>query len=348
MVRHLSGLAAKELEELAVQLGHKPFRGKQLFDHLHQRNATDLDDIAVLPAQFRQGLLEAGWGACSLTIAEVQRSSDKTVKLGLSTADGHLIESVLIPMDTGKFTQCISSQIGCALGCAVCMTGTLGLRRNLTAAEIVDQIRLAKRDFPECQVRNIVFMGMGEPLHNVDAVVAATKILQSPRGLMVSKRRLTVSTAGVIPGILRLSTEAEVLLAVSLNAPNQEIRERLMPIARKYPLDDLMATLKQWPLAPRQRLTLEYVMVAGINDQLEHARELVRLISHIRCKVNLIPFNPFPGTELQAPSEATIQAFFEALHAKDVRVTVRKSRGQDIQAACGQLAGSRANTCCER
>jgi 23S rRNA (adenine2503-C2)-methyltransferase len=228
------------------------------------------------------------------------------------------------------------------------MTGTLGLRRNLTAAEIVDQIRLAKRDFPECQVRNIVFMGMGEPLHNVDAVVAATKILQSPRGLMVSKRRLTVSTAGVIPGILRLSTEAEVLLAVSLNAPNQEIRERLMPIARKYPLDDLMATLKQWPLAPRQRLTLEYVMVAGINDQLEHARELVRLISHIRCKVNLIPFNPFPGTELQAPSEATIQAFFEALHAKDVRVTVRKSRGQDIQAACGQLAGSRANTCCER
>ncbi len=341
MVRHLSGLLPGKLQELAVSLGQKPFRGKQLFDHLHQRNETLLDDIAVLPANFRERLSEAEYEACSLQVAEVQKSVDGTVKLGLSTTDGHLIETVLIPMDTGKFTQCISSQIGCALGCAVCMTGTLGLHRNLTAAEIVDQIRVARRDFAECEVRNIVFMGMGEPLHNVDEVVAAVRILQSDRGLKVSKRRITVSTAGVIPGIQRLREAAEVQLAVSLNAPNQAIREELMPIARKYPLSDLIAALKAWPLPPRRRLTLEYVLVAGINDQPEHARELVRLISNLRSKVNLIPFNPYPGTKLRSPSEKVVEGFFGILSRKDVRVTVRKGRGQDIQAACGQLAGCR-------
>ena len=343
MVRHLSGLSATQLQELAASLGEKPFRGKQLFDHLHQRNATQLDAIAVLPASFRQKLLDDEYEACSLTVSEVQTSIDRTVKLGLETADGHLIETVLIPMDTGKFTQCISSQIGCALGCAVCMTGTLGLRRNLTAAEIVDQIRVARRDHPDCEVRNIVFMGMGEPLNNIPAVVAAVSILQSPRGLSLSPRRITVSTAGVVPGIAQLGKEAEVLLAVSLNAPNQAIRERLMPIARMYPLEELMAALKAWPLPPRRRLTREYVLVAGINDQPEHARELVRLISHIRCKINLIPFNPFPGTSLESPPDKAIQDFFDVLSRKDVVVTIRKSRGQDIQAACGQLAGSRGS-----
>lgn len=345
MVRHLSGLSLTQLQELATELGQKPFRGKQLFEHLQRRNATNLEAISVLPALFRKRLNGAGYEACSLTVAEVQKSVDGTVKLGLATADGLLIETVLIPMDTGKFTQCISSQIGCALGCAVCMTGTMGLLRNLTAAEIVDQVRVAAREFPDHEVRNLVFMGMGEPLHNVDEVAAAVRIFQSDRGRALVPRRITVSTAGVIPGIRSVAREVEVLLAVSLNAPNQTIRENLMPIARKYPLDELMAALKAWPLPPRRRLTLEYVLVKGINDQPDHARELVRLISHLRCKINLIPFNPFPGTDLESPAEEDIQAFFNILHRKEVIVTVRKSRGQDIQAACGQLASSRKGRC---
>lgn len=343
MVRHLSGLSPELLQQLASSLGEKPFRGKQLFDQLHRSNATKLDSMTVLPVRFREQLADAEHEACSLRVAEVQTSTDKTVKLGLSTVDGHLIETVLIPMDTGRFTQCISSQVGCALGCAVCMTGTLGLRRSLTAAEIVDQIRVARRDFPDFEVRNIVFMGMGEPLHNVESVVAAVRILQSPRGLALAPRRITVSTAGVVPGIAQLGRAVEVLLAVSLNAPNQAIRERLMPIAGRYPLDELMAALKAWPLPPRRRLTLEYVLVAGINDQPEHARELVRLVSYIRCKINLIPFNHFPGSELQSPSPEAVQAFCDILNRKNVTVTIRNSKGQDIQAACGQLAGSRGH-----
>jgi 23S rRNA (adenine2503-C2)-methyltransferase len=340
----LSGMTPEALRELALSLGEKAFRGKQLFEHLHRRDALTLDEIKVLPGAFRQKLADGGHAAASLAVAHVQESVDGTVKLGLQTHDGRVIETVLIPMDTGLYTQCISSQVGCALGCAVCMTGTLGFTRNLDAAEIVDQVRIAHREYPDKGVRNLVFMGMGEPLLNLDAVVPAIRLLQHEEGRNLSYRRITVSTAGIIPGIERLGKEVDVLLAVSLNAPTQALREQLMPITKRYPLADLMAALKRFPLPPRRRLTFEYVLVGGVNDGPEHARELVRLLSHVRCKVNLIPFNPFPGTTLERPTEARVDAFLEMLASKHMTATIRKGKGMDIQAACGQLAGTVAGS----
>ncbi|MBM4355725.1 MAG: 23S rRNA (adenine(2503)-C(2))-methyltransferase RlmN [Deltaproteobacteria bacterium] len=339
--KHLSGLLPAELEDLTVRLGEKPYRGRQLFEQIHARLATSLDDVSVLPAALRQHLSAQGFSAHGLTISKIQESSDTTVKMGLSTSDGLVVESVLIPMETGAFTQCMSSQAGCALGCAFCMTGMLGWTRNLTAAEIVDQHLLALAGFPERPVKNLVFMGMGEPLLNVDEVVKAIRLLQHERGRNLSPRRITVSTAGIVPGIRRLGQEVDCLLAVSLNAPTQELRAELMPVSRRYPLDELMAALKGFPLPPRRRITFEYVLLPGVNDSPAHARDLVRLLSHIRCKVNLIPFNPFPGSRFARPSDESVDRFLELLAAKQMVATIRRSRGSDILAACGQLAGTK-------
>jgi len=332
-------MSPEELEALAARLGEKPYRGRQIFEQLHAHLAGTLDDLAVLPGAFRRCLAEEGFSARGLTISQVLESVDTTVKMGLSTADGLLVESVLIPMETGAFTQCMSSQAGCALGCAFCMTGTLGLARNLTAAEIVDQHLLALARFPDRPVKNLVFMGMGEPLLNVDEVVKAIRLLQHERGRSLSPRRITVSTSGIIPGIRRLGQEVACQLAVSLNAPTQELRVELMPISRRYPLEELMAALKEFPLPPRLRMTFEYVLLPGVNDSSAHARDLVRLLSHIRSKVNLIPFNPFPGSRFGRPSDEAVNRFLDLLASKSVLATIRRSRGSDILAACGQLAG---------
>jgi 23S rRNA (adenine2503-C2)-methyltransferase len=340
MSKFLAGQTLEELTELSLALGEKAFRARQLFELLHRQNVTDLAQMTVLPGAFRAALSAAGWQACSLTVRAREQSRDGTVKLGLATHDGHIIETVLIPMETGKHTQCISSQVGCALGCRVCMTATLGFTRNLAAAEIIDQVRVASRDCPDTEVRNLVFMGMGEPLHNVDEVIRTCRLLQAERGRAMAPRRITVSTAGVVPAIATLGAALDVQLATSLNAPTQAIREQLMPIARKYPLQELLKALKEFARGSRHRLTMEYVLVAGVNDQPNHARELVRLLSHLRCKVNLIPFNPFPGTSLKRPSDAAITTFATRLEGKDLTVTIRQSKGQDIQAACGQLAGA--------
>jgi len=339
--RSLTGLSPGELSDLAEEYGEKRYRGVQLFEQLHARLATDLSKMTVLPATFRDRLAQNGWLPESLDMTEVRRSEDGTVKFGCATSDGHMVESVLIGMEGKSHTQCISSQIGCALGCAMCMTGTMGFARNLTAAEIVEQHLLALREFPDAQVRNLVFMGMGEPLLNFDEVKRAIGLLQEERGRDISYRRITVSTAGLVPGIRRLGKESNALLAVSLNAPNQELREKLMPVARRHPLPELMAAMKAFPLRPRQRITVEYVLVKGVNDSLSHAAELVKLLSGIRCKVNLIRFNPFPGCALGRPAEEAVEAFASCLADKQMTVTVRKSKGVDIQAACGQLVGSK-------
>jgi 23S rRNA (adenine2503-C2)-methyltransferase len=334
-------MTPEELMKLAEDKSHKPFRGRQLFEQIHMKLAPSLDAVVQLPADLRTQLTDQGCGVCSLQVAATSTSTDGTVKLALETSGGQRIETVLIPMESGQYTQCISSQAGCPLGCRFCVTGTLGFTGNLSAAEIVDQHLVALRLHPEIKVKNLVFMGMGEPLLNFDEVARAVSLLQHPRGRNVSPRRITISTAGVIPGIRRMGEELDALLAVSLNAPDQQLRESLMPVARQYPLDQLMEELRRFPLHPRRRITLEYVMLRDINDSVDQARQLVRLISHIRCKVNLIPYNPSSVTGLIGTDKQGIERFAATLAQKNVTVTVRASKGQDIEAACGQLAGQK-------
>jgi len=337
--RFLSGLSPADLESLVVSLGERAYRGRQIFEHIHARGASDLHGISVLPAQLRVHLNDEGWRVHALSVALERKSADGTVKMALRADDGAVVETVLIGMETGGYTQCMSSQVGCALACDFCVTGSQGFTRDMTVAEIVDQYLLARRLHPELPAGNLVFMGMGEPLNNFDNVSGAIRQLQQERGCNISPRRITVSTAGIVPGIERMGKEVDALLAVSLNAPTQAKREAIMPIARRYPLDELMAALKAFPVEPRRKITIEYVLLHGVNDSLQDARNLVRLLSFIRCKVNLIPYNPAPEREGLRPSEGDVQAFAEFLASKHVNVTVRKSRGQDIEAACGQLAG---------
>jgi 23S rRNA (adenine2503-C2)-methyltransferase len=273
-----------------------------------------------------------------LAPAAIAHSSDDTRKL-LFRLDGQAaIESVLIP-DPPRLTLCISSQAGCGMGCAFCATARLGLLRNLSATEIVGQVLAAQaRLRPGERISNIVFMGMGEPLANYSAVARAIEILTAQWGVGLSARRITVSTVGVVPAMQRLVNETGVHLAVSLSATTDAQRERLVPINRRYPLETLMAMCRALPIPQRRRITFEYVMLAGINDSTEDAVRLVRLLHGIRSKVNLIPFNPFPGAGFDCPTRATILRFQERLLAAGVHATVRQGRGRDIQAACGQLA----------
>jgi len=267
-------------------------------------------------------------------------SRDGTVKFLLELADKALIETVLIP-EQGHFTQCLSSQVGCSLACAFCSTGRMGFERNLTPGEIAGQV-LAAKDYLAGQdekpaLRNLVFMGMGEPLLNLDNVLKSLEILTDPQGLNFSPRRITVSTVGFPEGLKRLGESGPAALAVSLHAPTQELREKIMPKAGKVPLDKLMAALKDYPLKPRQRITIEYILLGGVNDSVEHARDLVRLLSNIKVKINLIAFNKAEGLDFEEPDKDQVLAFEQYLRSKNFTVTLRKSKGRDISAACGQL-----------
>ncbi len=272
-----------------------------------------------------------------LPVAAVARAADGTSKVLLELDEGKAVETVLIP-DGRRLTVCISSQAGCAMGCSFCATSRLGLQRQLTAAEIAGQVLAARRLSEQRQVTNIVFMGMGEPLANCDAVVEAIEILLAPWGMGFSGRRITVSTVGLLPQLQRLVRETPVNVAVSLNATSERVRSWIMPVNRQYPLERLMATCRALPIAQRRRITFEYVLLAGVNDAVADAAHLVRLLHGIRAKVNLIPFNPFPGSGFRSPSAAVVQRFQERLLAAGVSVSIRVGRGQDIQAACGQLA----------
>jgi 23S rRNA (adenine2503-C2)-methyltransferase len=260
--------------------------------------------------------------------------------------DGATVEGVLMRQDN-RWSMCISTQVGCALTCQFCVTGTLGLKRQLTAGEIVDQVLLGKRELakfaPEAQLTNLVFMGMGEPLLNYENTIAALRLLTSPQCVAMSPRRITVSTAGVIPGIERLGAEdVGVNLAVSLNATTQETRELIMPHAKKWPLDRLMKAMREYPLTKSRRMTIEYVMLAGINDSVTDARRLAKLARGLRCKINLIPFNEAPQVPFERPTEKVVEKFRNILLAENFTVSVRYSKGRSIAAACGQLAGAMA------
>jgi 23S rRNA (adenine2503-C2)-methyltransferase len=290
-----------------------------------------------LPKAFRAQLREE-FAIGTPQVEGDQRSSDGTRKFVFRLADGRRIESVFIP-DTPAMTFCISTQVGCAMACAFCLTGQMGLVRHLTAGEIAGQVRvLAERTGLLTDPFNIVLMGMGEPLHNYDATMKALRILHSEHGLAVSPRRITLSTVGIVPGIERLATEPLMPnLAISLHATTDDARTPLVPPNRKYPLAEILDACRRFPLKRRSRITFEYVMLEGVNDSLDDARRLVTLLAGLRAKVNLIPLNPAPGIPFSRPSDAQVGRFAQILADRHVTVSVRKSRGQDIRAACGQL-----------
>ncbi len=340
---NLLNLDRRSLEAFFAAQGEKAFRASQLLKWMHQQGVTDFAEMTNLSKALRDRLA----ASASITLPEItcrQDSRDGTRKWLLRLADGNAIETVFIP-EEDRGTLCISSQVGCALNCTFCSTARQGYNRNLETAEIIAQLWIAQRelggaDGPNRPVTNVVLMGMGEPLLNFDAVVGAMRLMMEDHAYGLSRRRITLSTAGLVPGIDRLRESCDVSLAVSLHAPDDELRDQLVPLNRKYPIAELMAACQRYvEAAPRRRITFEYVMLAGVNDSLVHARRLLALMRQVPSKVNLIPFNPFPGAPYRCTSQGAIDAFREVLVAGGITTVTRKTRGEDIAAACGQLVG---------
>ncbi len=326
------------MEAFCVEQGEKSFRASQLLQWIHQRGVGDFGLMTNLSKVLRTRL-EASCEIRPPEIVHEQISSDGTCKWVLQTDAQNRIETVYIP-EEGRGTLCVSSQVGCALECSFCSTARQGFNRNLSTAEIIGQLWVAQRELGIGAVTNVVLMGMGEPLLNFNHVVSAIDLMLDDHAYGLSKRRVTLSTSGVVPALDRLAEVSEVSLAVSLHAPNDELRDELVPINRKYPIRELLAACKRYVgRDARRKVTIEYVMLDGINDTPAHARQLVRLLSTVPSKVNLIPFNPFPGSDYRCSSRDTIQRFSEILQAGGLITTTRKTRGDDIDAACGQLVG---------
>ncbi len=333
----LHSLTRDELERWVVEaLGEKPFRAKQLWKWLYVRHASSFDEMTDLGKAVRARLSETA-RIDALEHDAVHTASDGTRKITWKTLSGAIIESVLIPTED-RVTLCISSQVGCAMNCQFCLTARMGLQGQLTTAEIVGQVVGARRLFEADQhISNIVFMGMGEPLHNPDNVIPATTILIDRDGLNLSRRKVTVSTSGLVPEIERFGQESEAMLAVSLNATHDEVRDWIMPINRRYPLQRLLDTLRAYPFRKHERVTFEYVMLLDVNDTDDDLKRLIRIASTVPCKVNLIPFNPHPGTEFTPSPMSRIEHFREELARRNLHATIRTTRGDERMAACGQL-----------
>ena len=333
----LGGMERHELEVLLDRAGHARFRARQIFDWVYRRGVTHVDEMTNLPRELRAALA-SNFALTTPAIISRDRSSDGTEKFLLQLSDGRAIESVFIP-DTPAQTLCISTQVGCAMGCAFCLTGKMGLARNLTAGEIVGQVRvLASALRLLGKPFNIVLMGMGEPLHNYDETMKALRILADEHGFALPPRRVTLSTVGLLPALERLAHEPIMPnLAISLHAPTDEVRGALVPINKKYGIAEIIDACKKFPLKKRSRITFEYVLLAGVNDRPEDARRLAKLLAGIKSKVNLIPLNPAAGIPFERPLDAAVNRFAKALADRGVTVSVRKSRGRDIRAACGQL-----------
>jgi 23S rRNA (adenine2503-C2)-methyltransferase len=340
---NLLGLTRSGLEAFVVAMGEKPFRARQLFKWIYKRAEGDIEAMTDLGKDFRRRLA----AIAEIRTPEIlgsQVSADGTRKWALRFEGGQAIEMVFIP-EPGRGTLCISSQVGCQMDCQFCSTGAQGFNRNLTTAEIAGQVWLANRELgysPDGDrvITNVVFMGMGEPLANYRSVVPAAEIMMDDLGLDLSRRRVTVSTSGLVPQMYRIADETNVALAVSLHAPNDELRSEIVPINRRHPIKELLEAC--WHYVEKQNarsVTFEYVMLDGYNDKPEHARELAGLLRGRPAKVNLIPFNPFPGTRFKRSSEEAIDRFRDLLIKGGVIATVRRTRGDDIDAACGQLAG---------
>jgi 23S rRNA (adenine2503-C2)-methyltransferase len=342
---NLLGLPPRELEARFVEWGEKPFHARQLMRWVYQRGVTDYAEMTDLSRSLRERLA-ANTEIRLPQVLSRQDSSDGTVKWLFESGSGQAVEAVFIP-EPGRGTLCISSQVGCALDCAFCATGAQGFNRNLDLAEIVGQVWHANQTLPrrdnddaDFAVTNVVFMGMGEPLANYRNVVPALRLLISDLGYGLSHRRVTVSTSGIVPHIDRLADDCNVALAVSLHAPNDALRDEIVPINKLHPIEQLLAAC--WRYAEKRsnrHITFEYVMLDGVNDSVRHADELAALLIGRPAKVNLIPFNPFEGTRFERSGDATIARFQERLRERGLVTTTRKTRGEDIDAACGQLAG---------
>lgn len=359
MKQNLLDFDAAGLTSWFAGMGEKPFRAKQVLRWLHQFGEDDFERMSDVARSLRARLADVS----EVRLPQVLRDStaaDGTRKWLLDVGNGNAVECVFIP-EENRGTLCISTQAGCALECAFCSTGRQGFNRNLTTGEIIGQLwwaknalgdfrdsgsgeasrRIAEADFSADRIiSNVVLMGMGEPLANFENVVSALRLMLDDNAYGLSRRRVTVSTSGILPAMDRLSDECPVALAVSLHAPNDGLRDRLVPINRKYPLAELMATCRRYlDKAPRDFITFEYVMLDGVNDTEEHARELVRLVRDVPCKFNLIPFNPFPDSGFKRSPSMRVRRFAEILMQAHIVTTTRKTRGEDIDAACGQLAG---------
>ena len=335
----LKGMTLNEIVDFVRALGEPAFRGRQIFSWLYRPGIGSFEQMSDISLAFRSRLQEIAT-ISRLTLKGREESADDAVKYAFSLADGKTIESVLIP-DQGRYTLCVSSQIGCAMGCRFCLTGTMGFKRNLTPAEMVNQIHFVMEELlvqGKGRLNNLVFMGMGEPLANLDHLLTALDILLDPQGLNFSDRKVTVSTCGLVPKMAELGRRSSVNLAISLHAADDQTRNQLMPVNATYPLAELLEACRRYPVPKRRRIMMEYVMIKGVNDSKAAARNLVRILHGIPCKINLLPFNECDVLPYRCPSRATIEAFQEILLKADYTVMIRESRGADISAACGQLA----------
>ena len=340
---NLLDLDRAAMERWFASVGEKSFRARQVLHWIHQRDATNFDAMTDIARSLRARLVDEAEIGAPQVVGD-STSADGTRKWLLKVDGANAVDSVYIP-ETGRGTLCVSTQAGCILDCAFCSTGKQGFSRNLSTAEIIAQLWIANRMLGRKQgaerpITNVVLMGMGEPLLNLDAVVPAMKLMLDDDAYGLSRRRVTLSTSGVVPGMDRLGEECPVALAVSLHAPDDALRDRLVPINRKYPIRALIAACNRYlERAPRDFITFEYVMLEGVNDSLAHARALLPIAEKVRCKFNLIPFNPFPGSGFVRSSPETIRRFAEVLQRAGLTATTRKTRGEAIDAACGQLAG---------
>lgn len=347
---NLKDLSLQEMEGLIESLKEKPYRARQIYEWVFQKDVSDIGEMTNLSIGLRNKLSELAY-IPRLSIADKRISSDGTSKYlfvlpplhppltkggsGGVSEDGNSIESVLIP-DEDRLTLCISTQLGCKLNCTFCLTGKGGFIRNLSHYEIIEQILSVKREGHN--ITNVVLMGMGEPLDNYDAVIKSIKTMISPHGLKIPARRITLSTSGLIPEIKKLAKEnLKINLAISLNASDNETRDKIMPVNKKYPIEELLKALKEYPLPPNRRITFEYVMIKRLNDSIEDAKRLSNIFKNIKCKINLIPFNSFEGSDYETPDYKNVEEFQNLLISRHYTVIIRKSKGADIYAACGQL-----------
>ena len=329
----LFGKTLNELQALVVKLGFPKFTAKQIADWLYKKEISSIEEMTNLSKKARE-ILSEEYSFGLVNPSRVQESVDGTKKYLFPTSNGKFIETAMIP-DKDRKTVCVSSQVGCKMGCLFCMTGKQGFQGQLTAGEIVNQIR----NIPEWEeVSNIVYMGMGEPFDNLDEVLKSTEILTAEWGFAMSPRRITVSSIGIVPGLVRFLNESETHLAISMHTPFHEERQKLMPVEIAYPLENVLEEIRNWDFGRQRRVSFEYIVFHGLNDTPAHVKEMARLLDGIKCRINLIRFHPIPDTPLKGTDEATLVEFKEGLERKGITTTIRASRGQDIYAACGLLS----------
>jgi len=329
----LFGKTLNELTALAVELGLPKFTGKQMAEWLYQKDITSIEEMTNLSKKARE-ILSTKYEFGLVNSTKVQESVDGTKKYLFPTVQGKFVETAMIP-DEDRKTVCVSSQVGCKMGCLFCMTGKQGFQGQLTAGEIVNQIR----NIPEWhEVTNIVYMGMGEPFDNLEEVLKSLEILTSEWGFAMSPRRITVSTIGIVPGMVTFLNQSEAHLAVSMHTPFDDERQKLMPVQVAYPLEEVIREIKSWDFGRQRRISFEYIVFKGLNDSPRHVQELCKILNGIKCRINLIRFHPIPGTPLVGTDENTLQKFKDQLNDKGILTTIRASRGLDIYAACGLLS----------